>query len=95
MNSALVLIWICKYQNLIYSQRQLVDVLRSLYRGAKVLILDEPMALLSPVQSNHLLKLLNLLKMQGISILIVAHKLSVLHAICDVDFGDGQWQVIV
>ncbi|MCG7533280.1 ATP-binding cassette domain-containing protein [Psychrobium sp. MM17-31] len=67
-----------------YSQRQLVDVLRSLYRGAKVLILDEPMALLSPVQSNHLLKLLNLLKMQGISILIVAHKLSVLHAICDV-----------
>ncbi|WP_435276154.1 ABC transporter ATP-binding protein [Psychrobium sp. nBUS_13] len=67
-----------------YSERQLVDILRSLYRGAKVLILDEPMALLSPLQSNHLLDLLELLKMQGISILIVAHKLSILHHICDV-----------
>lgn len=67
-----------------YSQRQMVDILRSLYRGAKVLILDEPMALLSPSQSTYLFDLLAVLKMQGISILMVAHKLSVLHQLCDV-----------
>jgi len=67
-----------------YSQRQLVDILRSLYRGAKVLILDEPTALLSPSQSNHLIQLLSLLKRQGVSIVIVAHKLAILHQLCDV-----------
>lgn len=67
-----------------YSQRQLVDILRSLYRGAKVLILDEPTALLSPAQSTHLIELLSLLKMQGVSIVIVAHKLAILHQLCDV-----------
>ena len=67
-----------------YSQRQMVDILRSLYRGAKVLVLDEPMALLSISQSTHLFDLLKLLKMQGISIVIVAHKLAVLYQLCDV-----------
>jgi len=77
-----------------YSQRQLVDILRSLYRGAKVLILDEPTALLSSSQSSHLIELLSLLKMQGVSIVIVAHKLAILHQLCDVISVMSQGMVI-
>lgn len=67
-----------------YSQRQLVDILRSLFRGVKVLILDEPLALLSPEQADYLNSLLMLLKLQGISVIVVSHKLAVLHQLCDV-----------
>jgi len=73
-----------KLSELDYSQRQLVDVLRSLYRGVRVLILDEPLALLSSTQANYLNSLLVLLKMQGISVVVVSHKLAVLHQLCDV-----------
>lgn len=67
-----------------YSERQQVDILRALYRGVRVLILDEPMALLSPAESAHLFDLFVLLKNQGISVVVVSHKLSALHQICDV-----------
>ncbi|NRA62155.1 MAG: ATP-binding cassette domain-containing protein [Psychrobium sp.] len=67
-----------------YSERQLVDILRSLYRGVRILILDEPMALLSPDQADYLTKLLVMLKLQGISVIIVSHKLASLHQLCDV-----------
>ncbi|PKF58551.1 hypothetical protein CW748_03670 [Alteromonadales bacterium alter-6D02] len=67
-----------------FSERQLVDVLRSLYRGVRVLVLDEPMALLSQEQESYLANLLTMLKMQGISVLIVSHKLASLHLLCDV-----------
>jgi len=73
-----------KISQLNYSQRQLVDVLRSLYRGVRVLILDEPLALLSSDQADYLNKLLVLLKLQGISVIVVSHKLAVLHQLCDV-----------
>lgn len=77
-----------------YSQRQLVDVLRSLYRGVRVLILDEPLALLSPSQASYLNNLLVLLKMQGISVVVVSHKLAVLHQLCDVISVIRQGRVI-
>jgi len=73
-----------KLSELDYSQRQLVDVLRSLYRGVRVLILDEPLALLSPTQAGYLNKLFITLKLQGISVVVVSHKLAVLHQLCDV-----------
>ncbi len=73
-----------KMSQLDYSQRQLVDVLRSLYRGVRVLILDEPLALLAPSQADYLNNLLVLLKIQGISVVVVSHKLAVLHQLCDV-----------
>jgi simple sugar transport system ATP-binding protein len=70
--------------DLSYSQRQQVDILRALYRGVRVLILDEPMALLSAAESQHLFDLFLLLKAQGISVIVVSHKLVALHHICDV-----------
>jgi len=80
--------------NLSYSQRQQVDILRALYRGVRILILDEPMALLSASQSQHLFDLFLLLKAQGISVVVVSHKLVALHHICDVISVIKQGQVI-
>ena len=55
--------------------RQILEILRLLYRGADVLILDEPTAVLAPVQIDELLKLMRKLKAEGRTILFISHKL--------------------
>ena len=80
--------------DLTFSQRQQVDIIRALYRGVRVLILDEPMAILSPSESKHLFDLFILLKNQGVSVVIVSHKLIALHQICDVISVVSKGQVI-
>ena len=55
--------------------QQRVEILRSLYRRADVLILDEPTAVLTPQESNELFKTLRNLSREGISILFISHKL--------------------
>jgi ABC-type uncharacterized transport system ATPase subunit len=55
--------------------RQILEILRLLYRGADVLILDEPTAVLAPLQIDELLKLMGKLKAEGRTILFISHKL--------------------
>jgi simple sugar transport system ATP-binding protein len=55
--------------------RQILEILRLLYRGADVLILDEPTAVLAPSQIEELLKLMRKLKAEGRTILFISHKL--------------------
>jgi ABC-type uncharacterized transport system ATPase subunit len=55
--------------------RQILEILRLLYRGADVLILDEPTAVLAPLQIEELLKLMRKLKADGRTILFISHKL--------------------
>ena len=55
--------------------RQIVEILRLLYRGADVLILDEPTAVLAPSQIRELMALLKRLKGEGRTILFISHKL--------------------
>ena len=55
--------------------RQILEILRLLYRGADVLILDEPTAVLAPSQIDELLKLMRKLKAEGRTILFISHKL--------------------
>ena len=55
--------------------RQILEILRLLYRGADVLILDEPTAVLAPLQIEELLKLMGKLKAEGRTILFISHKL--------------------
>jgi general nucleoside transport system ATP-binding protein len=55
--------------------RQILEILRLLYRGADVLILDEPTAVLAPLQIEELLKLMRKLKAEGRTILFISHKL--------------------
>jgi general nucleoside transport system ATP-binding protein len=57
-------------------QKQRVEILKALYRGAKILILDEPTAVLTPQESESLFATLRTLVAQGMSIIFISHKLA-------------------
>ncbi|HEY1719722.1 MAG TPA: ABC transporter ATP-binding protein [Magnetospirillaceae bacterium] len=63
--------------------RQILEILRLLYRGADVLILDEPTAVLAPQQVQDLLALLRKLRSEGRTIVFISHKLDEVLAIAD------------
>lgn len=56
-------------------ERQRVEILKALYRGARILILDEPTAVLTPQESEALFDTLSQMVAQGLSILFISHKL--------------------
>ncbi len=56
-------------------ERQRVEILKALYRGARILILDEPTAVLTPQESESLFATLGQLVAQGLSIIFISHKL--------------------
>ncbi|QDL56748.1 ABC transporter ATP-binding protein [Rhodoferax aquaticus] len=63
--------------------RQRLEILKALYRGAKVLILDEPTAVLTPQETEHLFGVLRVLREQGTTILLITHKLKEVMRLCD------------
>ena len=63
--------------------RQILEILRLLYRGADVLILDEPTSVLAPQQVHDLLALLRHLRDEGRTIVFISHKLDEVLAIAD------------
>ena len=63
--------------------RQRLEILKALYRGAKVLILDEPTAVLTPQETEHLFTVLRGLRAQGTTILLITHKLKEVMGLCD------------
>lgn len=63
--------------------QQRLEILKALYRGAKVLILDEPTAVLTPQETVHLFKVLAHLRTQGTTVLLITHKLKEVMALCD------------
>ena len=56
-------------------ERQRVEILKALVRGAKILILDEPTAVLTPAESESLFATLSQLVAQGLSVIFISHKL--------------------
>ena len=56
--------------------RQRVEILKSLYRGADILILDEPTGVLTPQEVDELFKILHSLKEEGKTIVLITHKLN-------------------
>lgn len=54
---------------------QRVEILKALYRGAELLILDEPTGVLTPPEAAHLFRVLRALRSQGKTIVIITHKL--------------------
>jgi simple sugar transport system ATP-binding protein len=64
-------------------QQQRVEILKALYRGAEVLILDEPTAVLTPQEAKELFEVLRSLKTQGKSIIFISHKLNEVLEIAD------------
>ena len=63
--------------------QQRVEILKALYRGAKILILDEPTGVLTPQETDQLFEILKTLRSQGVTILLITHKLREIMAITD------------
>ena len=65
------------------SEKQTVEILKVLYRGAQILILDEPTAVLTPQETDKLFAILRKMKEQGCAIIIITHKLHEVLSISD------------
>ncbi len=64
-------------------EQQRVEILKALYRGANILILDEPTGVLTPQEADKLFYILKSLKNQGVSIILITHKLREIMDITD------------
>ncbi len=72
-----------KVENLSVGQQQRVEVLKALYRGARILILDEPTAVLTPQEVAEFFNILRSMRSQGKTIIIITHKLNEVLALSD------------
>jgi simple sugar transport system ATP-binding protein len=72
-----------KVQNISVGEAQRVEILKSLYRGAEYLILDEPTAVLTPQETEDLFKTIRFLKDNGKTIIFISHKLDEVLEIAD------------
>lgn len=72
-----------KVVNLSVGMKQRVEILKTLYRGADIIILDEPTAVLTPQEVDELFKILRQLKENGKTIIFITHKLNETMALSD------------
>ena len=66
------------------SEKQTVEIIKVLYRGADILILDEPTAVLTPQETEKLFRVLRAMRDDGKSIILITHKLNEVMEISDV-----------
>jgi simple sugar transport system ATP-binding protein len=72
-----------KVENISVGMAQRVEILKTMYRGAKVLILDEPTAVLTPQEIRGLFEIMRTLTESGFPVIFISHKLKELMEICD------------
>lgn len=72
-----------KIWQLSVGEQQRVELLKMLYRGAQVLVMDEPTAVLAPIEIDDLFKVLRSMTEQGKSIIFISHKLNEVTQIAD------------
>jgi ABC-type uncharacterized transport system ATPase subunit len=70
-------------RHLALGQRQRVEIIKVLFRGSRVLLLDEPTSVLTPGEVTSLLNLLRRLRDQGIAVVLITHKLGEALAVSD------------
>jgi len=72
-----------KVYDMSVSQKQTLEIIKVLYRGANILILDEPTAVLTPQETDRLFDVLRLMKQHGNAVIIITHKLHEVLSISD------------
>ncbi len=72
-----------KVYNMSVSQKQTLEIIKVLYRGADILILDEPTAVLTPQETDRLFAILRAMRADGKAIIIITHKLNEVLEISD------------
>lgn len=72
-----------RVSDLSVGEQQRVEILKALYRGADVLILDEPTAVLSPPEVEQLFRILERLRGEGRTVVLITHKLKEIMAVTD------------
>ena len=72
-----------KIQDITVGMQQRVEILKTLYRGADILILDEPTAVLTPQEIKDLIDIIHNLTDEGKSVIIITHKLKEIKAVGD------------
>ena len=72
-----------KVEDISLAMRQKLEILKALYRGAHILILDEPTAVLTPQETEELFEQLKLLREHGHTIIFISHKLNEVKALCN------------
>jgi general nucleoside transport system ATP-binding protein len=80
--------------NLGVGERQRVEILKALHRGADVLILDEPTAVLTPQEADHLFRILQSLRNEAKTVVLITHKLREIRDVTDVVTVMRQGQVV-
>ena len=70
-------------ENLSVGHQQRVEILKALYRQADILILDEPTGVLTPAEADHLFRILDNLRSEGKTIILITHKLREIMEITD------------
>ena len=72
-----------KIYDMSVSQKQTVEIVKALYRGADILILDEPTAVLTPQETDKLFAVLRSMRDDGKAIVIITHKMHEVEALSD------------
>jgi len=72
-----------KIEDISVGMQQRVEILKTLYRGADILIFDEPTAVLTPQEIVELIEIMHNLVKEGKTIILITHKLKEIMAVCD------------
>ena len=75
------------------AEQQFVEIAKALSLDAKILVLDEPTATLTPKEANHLFDVMRDLKAKGVGMFFISHHLEEIYEICDTIsvLRDGQY----
>ncbi len=72
-----------RIEQLSVGQQQRVEILKAVYRGARILVLDEPTAVLTPQETSEIFAVLRRLAGEGAAIVFISHKLDEVQAVAD------------
>jgi ABC-type uncharacterized transport system ATPase subunit len=75
-------------------EQQRVEILKVLFRGARILILDEPSAVLTPQETDQLFRILRALTAEGVTVVLITHKLREIMAATDTVYVMRQGELV-